>query len=275
MEHILGRQLHRAFARCKIERTGSGDAPDYFCAENSYKVFLAEAKGRYKSISFKSKPFSEWRNQFNRVVYKDGSGVPRSIKGHIVAVRYATEFDGPKVNSSLFAEDPSSPGERLLDGDDAGEIGTAVIASHYGRVAEKLRQPILAAALTTGVALPNELRVIAIVWRVRAGPLEGKRFVGGLFGPAESGPRAHETKDGLVFEWPPSLWLETPFATFFGVEEDIFRQVVDLARKAPLIAGRFGTFEAMESFYSGFSSLRDGTVLGPSEFFFPDATITL
>jgi hypothetical protein len=274
MEHILGRQLHRAFEGCRIERAALGDAPDYFCAENIYRVFLAEAKGRYTSVSFKSKQFSEWRNQFKRVVYKDASGVTRSIKGHIIAVRYATELNGGRLTSSLFAEDPSSAGERPLGGDDAGEVGTAIIASHYTAIAEKLRQPLLAAALATGVSLPDELRILAITWRVGWGPLEGKRFVGGLFGPTHNGPSVRETRDGILLEWPPPIWLDTPFLTFFGVEETIFRQVVGMAR-TPHTAARLSTFEALEFFHSGVSILRDGTVLGPGEFFQPVEQLTL
>jgi hypothetical protein len=179
------------------------------------------------------------------------------------------------VTSSLLAEDPSSPGERSLEGDDAAEIGTAIICSHYSGIAEKLRQPLLAVALATGVALPDELRIMAIAWRVRVGPLEGRRFVGGFFGPTSSGPSLRQTNEGIVVEWLSPMRLDAPFATFFGLEEKIFRQVVDIARKTPHIANQLGTFDETGFFYSGFSALRDGTVLGPSDFFFPEEQLTL
>jgi hypothetical protein len=275
MEHILDRQLHRAFGGCRIDRTSSGDSPDYFCAENANRVFLAEAKGRYEAISFKSKEFAKWRNQFTRVTFKDAQGWQRSIKGHIVAVRYATELDGPRIKSSIFAEDPASPGERSLDGDDAGELGAAVIASHYSGIAAKLRQPLLASALATGLALPDELAVQAFTWRVVAGPLAGRRFVGGFFGPPGSEPSITQTEDGIVTRWPLPIRLDSAAATFFGVEETIFRQVVKMARTGLRTADQLSTFEGPGFFYSGFSTLNDGSALGPSEFFNLEGPLTL
>ncbi|WP_148282319.1 hypothetical protein [Corallococcus coralloides] len=275
MEHILDRQLHRAFDGCRIERTSSGDAPDYFCAESVNRVFLAEAKGRYEAISFKSKEFAKWRTQFARVTFKDTQGWQRRIKGHIVAVRYATELDGPRIKSSIFAEDPYSPGERPLDGDDTGGLGAAVIASHYSGIAAKLRQPLLAASLATGLALPDELRILAFAWRVIVGPLAGRRFVGGFFGPPGSEPSLIQTQDGVVARWPPPIRLDAAAATFFGVEETIFRQVVEMARTGLRTADQLGTFEGPGFFYSGFSALHDGSVLGPGEFFNPEEQLTL
>ncbi|WP_194858512.1 hypothetical protein [Myxococcus sp. AB056] len=275
MEHVLDRQLHRAFGGCRIERARSGDTPDYFCAESANLVFLAEAKGRYESISFKSKKFAEWRSQFTRVTFKDAQGWARRIKGHIVAVRYATEEDGPRINSSIFAEDPDSPGERPLDGDSAGELGAAVIASHYSGIAAKLRQPVLAASLATGLALPSELSIRVFPWRVVAGPLAGRRFIGGFFSSPGSGPRIIETQEGLVTRWPPPFQLDTGAATFFGVEETIFRQVVQMARTGLRTAGQLNTFDGSGIFFSGFSTLRDGSALGPSEFFNVEEPLTL
>lgn len=276
MAHILDRQLHRAFGGCRIERTSSGDAPDYFCAENVNHVFLAEAKGRYESISFTSKEFATWRSQFTRVAFKDAQGWQRSIKGHIVAVRYATEL-GPRINSTIFAEDPASPGERPLNGDDDddGGLGAAVIASHYSGIAAKLRQPLLAASLATGVALPDELLIRAFAWRVVVGPLAGRRFVGGFFGPPGSEPDITQTEKGIETRWPLPIRLDAAAGTFFGVEETIFRQVVQMARTGLRTAGQLRTFDGPRFFYSGFSTLRDGSALGPSEFFILDAPLTL
>lgn len=192
-----------------------------------------------------------------------------------MAVRYATELDGPRINSSIFAEDPASPGERSLDGDGAGELGAAVIASHYSVLAAKLRQPLLAASLATGMTLPDEIIIRAFAWRVIVGPFAGRRFVGGFFGPPESEPRFIETKEGIETRWPPQIRLDAADATFFGVEETIFRQVVAMARSGLRTAGQMGTFEGPGSFYSGFSTLCDGSALGPSAFFNLDEPLTL
>lgn len=237
-------------------------------------MFLAEAKGRYESISFTSKEFATWRNQFTRVTFKDAQGWQRSIKGHIVAVRYATEI-GPRINSTIFAEDPSSPGERPLNSEDDGGLGAAVIASHYSGIAAKLRQPLLAASLATGVALPDELLIQAFTWQVVAGPLAGQRFVGGFFGPPGSEPNFSQTEDRIVTRWPPPIRLDAAAATFFGVEETIFRQVVEMARTGLRTVARLGTFEGTGFFYSGFSTLRDGSALGPSEYFNLEGPLTL
>lgn len=193
MEHVLNRQLHRAFDGCRIERTASGDAPDYFCAEDVTRVFLAEAKGRYSAVSFKNQEFATWRSQFGRVSFFDSSGTPRSVKGHIVATRFATEQSSSRVQTGLWAEDPESPGQLAAGREDLGELGRAVISSHYSSIAQKLAQPVLAASLASGVPLPEELRVVGVAWRVLAGPLAGRRFVGGYFSTGNHAPVPRQT----------------------------------------------------------------------------------
>jgi hypothetical protein len=269
LEHVLNRQLHRAFAGCRIERAASGDTPDYFCAESVHRVFLAEAKGRYTSVSFKNKEFDAWREQFERVVFKDASGSPRRIKGHIVATRFATEEDSVALKSGLYAEDPTSPGDGPLDPDSGIELGTVVLASHYSNICMKLGQPLLAAALASGVPLPEELQVQAVVWHVLVGPLQGRRFVGGYFGSANGSPTGRDSNGKLVLERSNPLRLDSHSATFFGVDESIFRQVVYFGRSANATAAQVSRFETLAFFYSGFSVLRDGSALGPIEFFSP------
>ena len=78
-------------------RALKGDAPDYLCAENPFTVYLAEAKGRTNSISFASAEFKKWRKQFDRVEVKDKQNNLCSVKGHIVATRFATEADGDRI----------------------------------------------------------------------------------------------------------------------------------------------------------------------------------
>lgn len=274
-EEILNRQLHRAFNSFRLERSAIGDTPDYFCAEDVNKVFLAEAKGRYSSVSFKTKEFAAWREQFERVVFRDPSGDPRSIKGHIVATRFATEQDGVNLKSSIWAEDPASPGERHLSPEDGRELATSVVASHYSRIATKLGQPLLAAALSSGVPLPEEILIRAITWRIVVGPLTGHCFVGGYFGVQGSNPIPRDSKGQILFDRHDPFCLDSPNATFFGVDESIFRQVVAMARTGITAAAQLSLFEATDSFYSGFSALRDGSALGPLDFFTPREPIIL
>jgi hypothetical protein len=275
VESVLNRQLHRAFEGFKLQRSSSGDTPDYFCAESATHVYLAEAKGRYSAIGFKNKEFSIWRSQFQRVVFLDAAGIPRSIKGHIVATRFATEESGSRLQSGIWAEDPESPGEPQTEGDGTTELGSAVVSAHYSTIAVKLSQPLLASALATGVPLPEEVRILGVAWRVLAGPLAGRRFVGGYFGLDNGAPIARKVNEGIVFDRPDPLRLDRPNATFFGLEESIFRQVVGLARSGPRFATQLSFFEQTDFFYSGFSVLRDGSALGPLDFFAPEEGLTL
>jgi hypothetical protein len=270
LESLLNRQMHRAFEGFRIERVSDGDTPDYFCAENVNQVFLAEAKGRYSSVGFGTKEFSAWRQQFTRVVYRDSFGVSHAIKGHIVATRFGTEENSARVNSGIWAEDPESPGERRLTEDSATPIGTAIIAAHYSNIAEKLNQKLLASALASGTPLPREINVNAVVWEVRAGPLQGRRFVGGHFGPSEYFRLLGQRPDGrLIVERSNSLRLDVEPPTFFGLEESIFKQIVEFARTGDTAPPYIQIFSNSAFFYSGFSVLKDGSALAPTEFVEP------
>lgn len=274
MGQILTRQLHRAFEGCRIERAARGDTPDYFCAENVNRVFLAEAKGRYSAVSFSNSEFTAWREQFGRVRFLDPKGSPLSIKGHIVATRFATEQSSSRVQSGIWAEDPNSPGEGPAGDGDLGELGRAVIASHYSGIANKLSQPVLASSLATGVPLPDELSVLGVAWRVLAGPLEGRRFVGGYFSGDVREPVLREINGRIVFARPDRLRLDRLNLTFFGVEERIFKQVARLARSRTGQTPEISPFEETAFFYSGFSVLKDGSAMGPLDWFSPEEEVT-
>jgi hypothetical protein len=162
IEHFLRRAMHPAFRQLTIERSGKGDTPDYFCAEAVNKIFLAEAKGRHSAIAFANKDFSTWRDQFSRITIKDAAGRLRTVKGYIAATRFATESK-PSAKSTIYVEDPDSPGERPVGPDDGPALGAAVIALHYSGIAHKLNQPILAEALSQGFAVPNEILFPSII----------------------------------------------------------------------------------------------------------------
>jgi hypothetical protein len=272
---LLNRLLQRPFAGFRLERAGPGDTPDYLCAAADSTLSLAEAKGRFSAVSFKNRKFEEWREQFTRIVFKDTSDTPRALKGHIVATRFATEEDSARKRSTLFAEDPVSPGQGEADPESIDQLATAVRAAHFTNIAQKLRQPMLALSLATGVQMPEELRVVGVAWRVLAGPLVGRRFVGGYF--AVDGVAA-STRNGtgrIIYDRPDPLRLDQPGFTFFGIEENILQQVVRLARGGLWQGPSIQVFEATEPFYSGFSVLRDGTALAPLEFFEPQEQIAL
>lgn len=277
MDEVLGRQLHRGFGGFRLERSDTGDAPDYLCAESVERVYLGEAKGRYSSVSFSNREFQKWRDQFDRVRFLNASGEVQSLKGHIVATRYATERNRSSLKSCLYAEDPKSPGDRPLDRETTALVAGSVVALHYSEIASKLRQPVLASALYTGVPIPEELRITAFAWRLMAGPLAGIRFVGGFFrGSGGDAPSFTVDSNGELKYTQPAPWLlDLPERTFFGVEESIFRQVVELGRGSSEFTSKVERFEPVAQFYSAFSILRDGTALGPLSFFAPSELLEL
>lgn len=266
---LIDRQAARAIAGCRVERTTAGDTPDYLCAPNSSTVFLAEAKGRYTSIGFKTKEFQTWRKQFTRVRILDSNGGPRKVKGHIVATRFATEEDSERIASTIFAEDPSTEGESVFD--DAGSHGLAeaTMGIHYSRLAEKLNQPLLAAALWAGTRLPEEILVPAVLWRLDFPPAQHLRFVGGYY-PGPMGAPAFAVRDGGLHRTQSDPFrLDQPRGTFVGVELGIFRKLVEGCRTTGAIGQDLPLLDAGPRIYSAISMLRDGSVLGPVEFFTP------
>jgi hypothetical protein len=275
MEHVLGRILRPPFSSISVERIEAGDAPDYFCAANVQDVFLSEAKGRYPSISFSGKQFASWRRQFDRVVVKDASGTLRQVKGYIVATRFATE-NQTSVQSTLFAEDPSSPGDLSLGEDQAGDLGAAIIGLHYGEIALKLGQNVLALALSGGFTVPEDIFFPVTIWELRIGPEHGMRFIGGFYPSAGGALPLRATEKGIVYDPVAPFRLDVASGTFFGVEEKIFRQVTAMARRGARSAREIQQLDEQTiPFYSGFSLLRDGCVIGPIEFFLPIAQVAL
>lgn len=268
MEHVLDRGVQAAYGNTRVERVQAGDAPDYLCADGSGEVYLAEAKGRTSPVSFGNANFESWRKQFDRVVVKDASNVQRSIKGFIVATRFATEAN-TKLKSTVFAEDPATSGEGPLRDDRS--LHAIAKSLHYAEVAAKLRQPILSAALMTGVPVPEEILFPAMVWELVMPPYDGMRFVGGYF-PGPDGIAPIQINGGkLVFLPENPLRLDYASGTFVGVEEKVFQAICDAAR-----TGRSEEVQPLAEpvfFYSAISFLRDGSIMGPVDFFRPQGQV--
>jgi hypothetical protein len=275
IEHVLRRSILRGFGGLTVHRAPvTGDAPDYFCAKSVNKIYLAEAKGRHESVGFSKNEFGEWRKQFTRIIVKDGSGIPRKMKGFIVATRFAVESK-PKTRSCIYAEDPESPGERPLTPDESPALGDAVIAMHYSDIAWKLNQPILAQALSLGFLVPPEIQFPVIVWELQLGPFAGRRYVGGYYPSGDGAVRMREHAGKITFAPDDPFRLDTGRATFLGLEETIFKQLIGIARGGPRLAAEVGQSEQILPFYSGVSMLKDGSVLGLLDFFNPVAQIVL
>ena len=272
LEHVLDKPTHKAFNGLCVERTHSGDVPDYFCAENVSQIYIAEAKGRYSSIGFSTKEFSAWRAQFGRITVRDRHRKTLKVKGYIVGTRLATEEDGIRIQSKIFAEDPSTQGDITAGGSNQGILSAGVISLHYGGIAEKINQPILAAALLNGYTTPPEILFPVVVWELLTGPLAGTRFVGGYYSKVPV--RIIDNNGTFTLSSHNPLDLASPNATFFGVEQNIFSAMVNIARYGSQTTTDVPIFDELQPFYSGVSILRDGSIIAPLEFLRPVEHVT-
>lgn len=269
---FLNRPLDPRFGSLKLLRSAPKDVPDYVCADDFQRVFIAEAKGTYSSVDFGNSLFQSWRDQFNRIEVRDSSGRLVSFKGFVVATRFATESK-PSIRTTVCAEDPNTPGEPPPGASEIGrQIGLRTIALHYARVAEILDQPVLAASLASGFLVPPELQFIGFSWRFVMGPLQGERFIGGYF--ANNGePRIVKDGDRFQFGPPNPLQLGSPRPTFFGLHEKAFRAIAEIARRGLDRAADMPRLPAIR-FYSAISMLRDGSTISPLEFLIPEGQVT-
>jgi len=155
-------------------------------------------------------------------------------------------------------------------GDERGaEIAQATICGHYADALDKLRLPLLAAALRSDVILPENHRIRAGVWECLVPPAKGIKFVGGYY------PPPGVSCDEIRFWFPsigfpeqnPRLCLSGGGFTFFGIELSYFKQI-----RAVTLAGR-RAFALVKPYpiegpaIQELSFLRDATMLAPLDFF--------
>lgn len=267
MHDALQGRLTNVLNGFKVERIAGGDAPDYLCASGANHVFLGEAKGRIDAISFGSKDFSTWRKQFDRVRVTDPSGVVRSVKGFIVASRFARESQ-PRVKSLLLAEDPATRGEPFADGSPG--LRNVVVSLHYASVAQKLDQPLLSAALRTLTTVPSEILFPAVIWESPFEPFNGLRFVGGYYQSEGGHDPFIMTQEGQATLNPlRPLRLDLAKGTFVGLELGQFKRIAEAARRGTDALSNLSALDRFPFVYSGISYLRDGSILGPADMFRP------
>jgi hypothetical protein len=250
-----------------VERAAPGDIPDYLCSDGAGSVVLAEAKGRYTAVSFTSEEFSRWRQQFTRVRVLDAKGDAVRVKGHIVATRFATESK-PKVQSKLYAEDPSTEGRESISKDTALLLSGQVIASHYADALMKLDQPLLAFAIRRSLRLEQQIGIPVTIWRFA---FEGNEryFVGGYY--------ARDTDQSLIDLVGGQITRRSsdPFrlgvhsGTFVGIELKVFKHLVSVARGVRGLLEGLPEVDPVRDVYSGISMLRDGSIIGPLWMFIP------
>jgi hypothetical protein len=63
--------------------------------------------------------------------------------------------------------------------------------------------------------------------------------------------------------------LDLGTGTFFGIDETIFKQVIEMAHLGTRMEEPIRQFEIIRPFYSAISTLRDGTIISPVEFLRP------
>ena len=243
------------------KRVEDGDLPDFVCGKGASDIRLAEAKGRYRSVSFSNKAFEDFRKQIKRVVLEDAAGNRTSVKGYVSACHWATE-ETPRTKTKLLVEDPNTDGEPPFHGLYPREIGHRMIALHYVSVLARLMLPAHAEALLQNVPISESIGQILLVWQVSLGPLRGKRFVGGLL------PAQGQTACCNYMYW--AMGRRSPFlhppATIFAVEESIFKQVMRVCHSGVDAANNISILEIPENFTSGMTVLRDGTLLAPNSY---------
>jgi hypothetical protein len=249
-----------------------GDRPDYFCASGPNQIYLAEAKGSRHAVGFTTKEFQRWRDQFQKVVVKDANGDPLSVKGFIVAMRWAMENDSTKVSTQLSAEDPETRGVGPV-GEDRPGLALATKSIHYAASFQRLQLPLIGEALRRGFIIPNELLFRRVIWQcvIPVPPYSKLRFVGGYY--PEPGALVlpwQTTPEGQIkYTAPDMLRLDIGSGTFFGIEETTFKTLAAAARQG---SGRLRELRPLEGprfADSSVSLLRDGHVIGPIEFFRP------
>jgi hypothetical protein len=269
MDKVINKNLPTNFGHLKIVRTNKGDVPDYVCAESTDKIFIAEAKGRYTPIGFANKEFQDWRDQFDRVELQDERGNPISVKGFIVGTRFATESK-PSIFTEIYAEDPFTRGDAEAGRTQAREVGLSVVAQHYVSILEKLNQPLVAAALANGTTIPEQLKIRATVWEIALDiPGMVKKFVGGYWPYSKGDHPFSFENNSITFRPSDPFRLDIGWGTFFGLEETVFRRICLMARHGRSLATEVVPIEDIPPFYSAISLLRDGSILGPLDFFMP------
>ncbi|MGV1787023.1 MULTISPECIES: hypothetical protein [Agrobacterium] len=277
MDDVCGHGAITAAVGWSVKRSSQGDAPDYFCVDQRGLVTLAEAKGTMDSLTFKNAKFVKWRQQFDRVTIRDPAGHAVYVKGYIVAMRWKIlPKHGNRIDTTLFAEDPNSPGERPLDDNGMPHFSAAVRSLHYAPSLARLGQPLLSAALAAGTAMDRKEVIRATVWKSVRPELSGLRFVGGCFYYAEEGfatsplNLSHMAALDLLRRRRKMQPILLPsIGHFFGIEEKTFYRLVAAGKEGPLEINKLPELERRTIDEGGVGLLPDGHVFGPYEAFEP------
>lgn len=263
LERVLNKSTHAAFNRMEIIRSQEGDIPDYLCARSVNEPHIAEAKGRFTAISFKSKEFESWRKQFGRIRVRNHLHAPLKLKGYTVATRFVTENNIRPPFPTLLAEDPTTEGQEATP-EELSDLGRGTIAIHYSKVVEKIGLKLMSLALQEGFKIPNEIKFGIAVWKCLVPPLEKMEFVGGFYTTQPEGLVSYLYPSEYA---PPFFNLSAPTSTFIGVELNILKQLRFAVDGNWKELTNIPKLEKDVLYSSQLNWLLDGTVSGPIEFF--------
>lgn len=264
MDKILDKDTHPAFNGMRIIRISKDDVPDYLCCNSIIHPYIAEAKGRFKNISFTAKHFTDWRNQFNRIRIIDSKGVPKKLKGYIVGTKFSTDKNNKSNKSKIMAEDPETTGESSITDNDFG-LSRGCIALHYAKLISKLGLQLISQSLYEGFNIPEEYFFNLPIWQCNYPPLKGEKFVGGYL--SDRNLMLSKLENGHHVFYPDILKINDSLPSFYGIKESTFRRLRKIAN------GNWGLLDEIEQLpdteyrISNLAWLRDGSISGSLEYF--------
>ncbi len=265
INRVLKKPTHPAFDGMRIRRVAPGDTPDYLCARKVDRPSIAEAKGRFGAIAFDNAEFDTWRQQIGRIRVTDKHATALRLKTFISAVRFATELNRDSTRTTQYLEDPVTDGESEYVPETHIGLVRGAIALHYGRVLSRLGLQLLSSALDHGFFVPDELRFQIVVWECLVPPLQGKRFIGGyVLRDRNRTPRVMPNPSTQAL-----LELGETHAPFVGLELSAAEELGAAARGDWNRLSALPVLDVDEPGPSQLTWLKDGTVMGPVEFFRP------
>lgn len=184
----------------RARAAGRGDTADWLVTKAGVAV-VAEAKGMHRAV--RASDITKWRAQVaNTEVLKNG--VLRPLNSWTIATRWVTT-DHPHTRPVMYVEDPPTPGEGPLVGDELGELEFVTAREHTFQNLSRLG--LLRAAFRVCSEREERSRLPAakvMTWRCLVPALENLRFVGRVLTRQPDAPF-----------WHLWYWLvEQPFMRF-------------------------------------------------------------
>lgn len=245
---FLGKKLGSEFGNVAVERNGDGDTPDFISADSTNGLFLSEAKGRRKVVSFSDDEFDKWRKQFDRIkILQDGTEL--SLKGYILEFAIANE-NNKLANSKLLVEDPWTGGQRA---DVNPNFVNLVKCGHYKEILEKIRLGYIGGALV----YQDKLSAAKYSLPVFFNKVTAKQYIG-LF----SAFRSKDYVDPFfLFTREVMYYLKNRSEYFYGIEKSLFARLVAIGRGNFNMLSEINSNSEDQFFNESAIEFKDGSLL--------------